>query len=151
MPAAGSTTQEDPARADESRKPRTWSILIVDDNDNVALLMQEMLENAGYNAITARDLESARRYLANVPVDLLILDWRLGSDCGSKLLDAMPKRNGLAIPVTLVATGSGPGGQEEQAALAKGAAQVMFKPFTMKTLKCAVATCLRCIAERPNQ
>jgi len=124
------------------------SILIVDDNDNVALLMQELLENAGYNVITARDLESAHRHLANVPVDLLILDWRLGSDCGGKLLDAMPKRDGLAVPTTIVATGSKPGCIHEREAFERGAAQVLFKTTMPSGLLNAVAACVNAAPAR---
>lgn len=110
--------------------------------------MQGLLEDAGYNVLTTRDLVSARRWIARVSIDLVILDWRLGPNSGGDLLDALPKCDGLAVPATLVTTGSKPGGTDHQGALARGAANVMFKPCSRESLRSHVAACLRYLATR---
>lgn len=118
------------------------SILIVDDNDNVALFMQEVLEDAGYNVGTVNSVNSARQYLARVPVDLLILDWHLGARSGAELLDTLPQRNGVAFPATIVATGSRPGSADGREALRRGAMDTLLKPSSVEAFKDTVAACL---------
>lgn len=104
--------------------------------------MQEVLEDAGYNVGTVNGVDSARQYLARVPVDLLILDWHLGARSGAELLDTLPQRNGVAIPATIVAAGSRAESAHGREALRRGAIDTLLKPSSVEAFKDTVAACL---------
>lgn len=50
------------------------TILVVDDEDEIAALMQDFLEAEGFRVLTAPDGERALELLEQVPVDCLLLD-----------------------------------------------------------------------------
>lgn len=61
-------------------------ILIVDDDPATLAGLVGLVEGAGYAARTAADYAEGRRLLSQVPVDLLLVDVRLGAYNGLQLV-----------------------------------------------------------------
>jgi len=108
-------------------------VLIVDDEDYVALLAQRVLIDEGYKVVTARDGFQAVKIYAQFQhrIDLVILDFTMpimdGSETFDELLAINPK-----VPVVL---SSGFAEQEKvKAMLAKGLRGFMPKPYTQQKL-----------------
>ncbi len=61
-------------------------ILIVDDDPATLAGLVSLAEGAGYSALGASDYAEGRRLLAQIPVDLVIVDVRLGAYNGLQLV-----------------------------------------------------------------
>jgi DNA-binding NarL/FixJ family response regulator len=113
-------------------------VAIVDDHpvvrDGTAALLaaQPGLEVVG----TAADIGEARELLAQTPVDVLLLDIRLGTESGLQLL-AGPVTDGVARPAILVLTAYDYP-QYAEAALRLGAAGFVVKTAPMADLVDAI-------------
>ena len=76
------------------------TILLVDDDDDLRPIMRDVLEEAGYRALEARDVAAAREALVNERVDAVLLDWNLEGETSQPLLDELTTRDGA--PPTLL-------------------------------------------------
>ncbi|WP_458094779.1 PAS domain S-box protein [Roseomonas sp. WA12] len=121
------------ARADAPRAERGETVLVVDDEPVVRMLVTEVLEDLGYTAIEAGDGASALRVLrSDARIDLLITDVGLpGGMNGRQVADAARvMRPGLRV---LFVTG-----YAENAALGHGHLEpgmhVLTKPFALDAL-----------------
>ena len=76
-------------------------ILVVDDDPGVATLQRRRLERADFRVVIATDVPAAMSALALHAVDLVLLDYRLGSTTGLDLHRRM-KAAGFDVPVILV-------------------------------------------------
>lgn len=120
-------------------------ILLVEDNDEVALFMHEALEDAGYNVLCVATVAQAKRALRAGRFDLIVLDWNLDGACGSTLLTSLPSRDGLAWPPTIVTSGAAAKDQTISAIVDSGASKILRKPFGMKQLlQCVREATARC-------
>ena len=102
---------------------------MVDDAPALRLLCKVNLELEGYRVLEAATLSTARALLESEPVEVVLLDLRVGHERGEALLDELRQRE-PRIPVAVV-TGSaeirsGADGTEPDARLAK--------PFTIDAL-----------------
>jgi DNA-binding response OmpR family regulator len=61
-------------------------ILIVDDDPATLTGLVALIEGAGHSALGASDYAEGRRLLTQIPVDLLIVDVRLGAYNGLQLV-----------------------------------------------------------------
>ena len=127
--------EEEAARATDQGQGET--ILVVDDEGPVRLLMGEVLDEAGYRVLTAPDGPSALRILqSGVRIDLLITDVGLpGGLNGRQVADAgRAKRPDLKV---LFVTG-----YAENAVIGNGhldpGMQVITKPFAINSLAARV-------------
>lgn len=77
------------------------SILIVDDNPNMASLLAEMLEVFDYKSVSARDGSEALRALEDGNFSMVITDMRMPNMNGSELLIEV-KQKYPKIPVVLI-------------------------------------------------
>jgi CheY-like chemotaxis protein len=135
----GEADDIDPAgeQADLLRAERNETVLVVDDEPMVRMLVAEVLDGLGYTAIEAPDgphgLETLR---SKTPIDLLITDVGLpGGMNGRQVADAgRTLRPGLKV---LFITG-----YAETAAVGRGHLEpgmhVLSKPFQMETLAARV-------------
>ena len=124
------------ASADLTEAPRAEqgeTVLVVDDEPTVRMLVTEVLEDLGYTAIEAADSAAGLRVLQSaVRIDLLVTDLGLpGSMNGRQMADAgRAVRPGLRV---LFITG-----YAENAVVGNGhlepGMQVLTKPFTMDAL-----------------
>jgi CheY-like chemotaxis protein len=113
------------------------TVLVVDDEPSVRMLVTEVLDDLGYSAIEAADGASGLKVLrSNVRIDLLITDVGLpGGINGRQMLDAAREtRPGLKV---LFITG-----YAENATIGKGRLEpgmhVLTKPFAMDKLAARV-------------
>ncbi len=75
-------------------------ILVVDDEDNIRLLYQEELRDAGYEVALAGDAEEALKKIEEDPPDLITLDVKLPGMSGFDFLKKL-KETQKDIPVIL--------------------------------------------------
>ncbi|TPG52455.1 PAS domain S-box protein [Roseomonas nepalensis] len=122
-----------PDLADAPRAERGETVLVVDDEPTVRMLVTEVLEDLGYAAIEAADGASGLQVLqSDVRIDLLVTDVGLpGGMNGRQVADAARvARPGLKV---LFITG-----YAENAVLSHGhldpGMHVLTKPFTMEAL-----------------
>jgi CheY-like chemotaxis protein len=136
LPSAAGAAEEDPPevkRVEPTRANAGETILIVDDEPTVRMLITEVLEGLGYAAIEAADANSALKVLqANLRIDLLITDVRLpGWMTGLQMIDAArldrPDLNVLCITGYPLTGATRAGGRETDV-------HMLMKPFTLETL-----------------
>ena len=82
--------------ADETRL-----ILVVEDEPGTATLQRRRLERAGFRVEVAEDVDAAIAILGRLDVDLVVMDYRLGTTTGLDL-NRRIKTAGFEIPVIIV-------------------------------------------------
>ena len=104
------------------------TILIVDDDSDVADLIQEVLLAHGYRCLRAGNADEADRLLAAEHVDGLTLDMRMPGRSGLEWLDSLAISQPDLARRTLLITGSYL--RNEECCRLKGyGAELLFKPF----------------------
>jgi DNA-binding response OmpR family regulator len=81
------------------------TVLVVDDQPGIRLLLQEVLTNEGYEVVTAQNGKEAVERTEKEEIDLLILDYKLPILNGEEVIKKM-KNKKEQIPIILV-TGLG--------------------------------------------
>jgi CheY-like chemotaxis protein len=80
---------------------RGESVMVVDDDEDNALVLEAALELAGFQVTVARSLHDARAALAQTSVDVLVSDYSLGDGDAVELMRALgAKRPRVAVLVT---------------------------------------------------
>jgi PAS domain S-box-containing protein len=128
--------------AEPSRASAGETILIVDDEPTVRMLITEVLEGLGYAAIEAADANSGLKVLqSNVRIDLLITDIGLpGSLSGIQMAEtARVDRPDLKV---LFVTGYPPKMATDISRLETNT-HMLMKPFTLETLSSRIEEILR--------
>lgn len=109
----------------------TRMVLLVDDEPNIVLSLQFLIEQAGYQALVARDGEAALRAVEEHKPDLVLLDVMLPKRDGFDVCEtirAKPEWNDIRI-VMLTAKGRD---SEREKGLALGADAYITKPFSTR-------------------
>ena len=117
-------------------------ILIVEDEEPLALLLRYNLEAEGYEVETVARGDEADIRLREAPPDLAVLDWMLPGISGIELcrrLRARPESKALPI-IMLTARGEE---SERVRGLATGADDYIVKPFSVPELLARVGALLR--------
>ncbi len=100
-------------------------ILIVDDDPATLAGLVALIEGAGHSALGASDYTEGRRLLAQIPVDLVIVDVRLGAYNGLQLVvfaQSVP-----SPPAAIVTSGFEDRVLEEEA-------RILNSPFLLKPI-----------------
>lgn len=101
-------------------------LLIAEDDADLRDLLQDDLEDAGYETSVAVDGRAALARIEREQIDLLITDVRMPGLSGDELLQAMRKRRAEAPVIVITAFGS----VEQAVEMVKaGAFQYLTKPF----------------------
>jgi DNA-binding SARP family transcriptional activator len=111
-------------------RPGRRSVLIVEDEPVTRAMLHGLLDEAGYDAVSAADGADALLLLGARRFDLVVSDLRMPLLDGFKLLEIV-RSKGARLPVIVVAGGAG--GAEQQA-LALGAADFIPKPIEREAL-----------------
>jgi two-component system phosphate regulon response regulator PhoB len=118
------------------------SILVVEDEDALATLLQYNLDKEGYRVTVATDGEEALMLTSERPPDLVLLDWMLPKVSGVEVcrrLRARPETRNLPI-VMLTARGEE---SDRVRGLETGADDYVVKPFSMTELSARIRAVLR--------
>ncbi len=115
------------------------AILLVDDEKDICDIIAAELLVSGANPVKAHDVQSALKMLDERKIDLVISDIRMPGTSGVELLDILRKRH-VKTPVILI---TGFADISEEAALAKGAYQIISKPFDLDELMSSAASALK--------
>jgi PAS domain S-box-containing protein len=129
--------------AEAPRAQAGETVLIVDDDEAVRMLVTEVLQELGYRAIEAADGTSGLNVLqSNARIDLLITDVGLpGGMNGRQIADAgRVRRPGLKV---LFITGYAENAVVRNGYLEAGM-QIMIKPFTMEALATRIQDVIAC-------
>ncbi|OFZ28597.1 MAG: hypothetical protein A2622_05765 [Bdellovibrionales bacterium RIFCSPHIGHO2_01_FULL_40_29] len=118
---------------------KDYTILVVDDDDDLRELMLTIFESNGFTVLSAGSGSAAFELVKTQRIDLLVSDMRMPGGDGMSLLENVRAFN-PKIPVVIFVTGFSDVSVAE--CLAKGATSVFAKPFNQKELINAVKTAL---------
>jgi two-component system phosphate regulon response regulator OmpR len=125
--------------------PGDVHLLIVDDDERIRGLLQKFLMRHGFCATTARDAAHARRLLAGLDFDLIVLDVMMPGEDGISLARSL--RPKLATPI-LMLTARGETADRIQGFEA-GADDYLPKPFEPRELLLRINAILRRVPQNP--
>ncbi len=114
-------------------------LLVVDDDERIRGLLQKFLIRNGFLVTTARDAAQARRLLAGLDFDMLVLDVMMPGEDGISLTRDLRTR--MAVPILLL-TAKGET-QNRIEGLEAGADDYLVKPFEPKELLLRLNAILR--------
>lgn len=114
-------------------------ILIVDDDERIRSLLRRFLQKNGYLVSCAQDAAQARRLLAGLEFDLIVLDVMMPGEDGFSLTKSL--RGKIQTPIILL-TAKGEIG-DRITGLESGADDYLPKPFEPRELLLRVAAILR--------
>jgi two-component system phosphate regulon response regulator OmpR len=121
-------------------------LLIVDDDERIRGLLKKFLVRNGFMVTAARDAAQARRLLAGLDFDLIVLDVMMPGEDGLSLTRDLRAR--LATPILLL-TAKGEAGDRING-LEAGADDYLSKPFEPKELLLRVNAILRRMPQKPE-
>jgi DNA-binding response OmpR family regulator len=111
-------------------------VLVVEDEPQVAALVQDTLQEFGYDVCVATDSREALQLVTSFQPAVVLLDLSLPGLSGEAGLERL-RREAPGVPVIIVS-----GNRDEahgRALLAQGAFDYVTKPFPLLTLERAVA------------
>ncbi|NYS25755.1 response regulator transcription factor [Rhodobacteraceae bacterium 2376] len=114
-------------------------LLVVDDDERIRALLRKFLMRNGYLVTTARDAAQARRLLAGLEFDLVVLDVMMPGEDGISLTRHI--RDTSATPVLLL-TARGEA-EDRITGLESGADDYLPKPFEPRELLLRIGAVLR--------
>lgn len=136
LDAAGDTP---PPRAAEPPRPPEAHVMVVDDDERIRSLLRRFLVRSGYLVTTARDAAQARRLLAGLEFDLLVVDVMMPGEDGFSLTRDLRRR--MQTPILLL---TAKGETEDRIeGLESGADDYLPKPFEPRELLLRIAAILR--------
>jgi len=117
------------------------NVLIVDDDEVFNQVTKTLIEVEGFSACVATTGTEAIKQCRKHPVDVVLLDWRLGTTPGSSVLREIVK-DYPQLPVIVV---TGHGSMESAAeALREGAFDYIGKPFAASELTTSLRRAIGC-------
>lgn len=117
------------------------TILLVEDEDNIALALQHLIGRAGYRLRRVASGDAALAALAEERPDLVVLDVMLPERSGYEICQMIRRDAGLRDIKVLMMTAGG-GEVERRKGLAVGADAFMTKPFATADLTAQIGTLL---------
>lgn len=114
-------------------------LLLVDDDDRIRELLKRYLTQAGARVSAAPDAASARKLLASMDFDLLILDVMMPVEDGFSLAEAVRKHS--KVPIVLLTARGMP--EDRIRGLSIGADDYVPKPFEPAELTLRINAILR--------
>lgn len=108
-------------------------VLVVDDEPNIVLSLEFLMEQAGFQVITAYDGEAALERINDSAPDLLLLDISLPGISGFDVLEHLRRSEATAQLPVIMLTAHGRDIEREKG-LALGADDYITKPFSTQSL-----------------
>jgi two-component system NtrC family response regulator len=104
-------------------------ILVVEDDPLQRKLIKENLEQEGHAVFETASGEGALKIIADQPIDIAIIDYRLEEETGIEVIQKILEQNPLITPIVVTAYGNVETAVE---ALKKGAYDYIVKPIDFK-------------------
>lgn len=129
----------------EKSKPKTkannnkYSVIVVEDEENIADFMSAVLETHGYAVRIAQNAATARLMIGSYMPDIVILDLGLPDEDGINIIKSVRETSRMPILVVSVRTHEA----DKVEALDCGADDYITKPFGTAELLARVRTALR--------
>jgi two-component system phosphate regulon response regulator OmpR len=114
-------------------------ILVVDDDSRLRELLRRYLSENAFTVSAAADAAEARRLLAGITFDLIVMDVMMPGENGFSLTESVRRDNGTPI-LLLTARGEV---EDRITGLERGADDYLVKPFEPRELLLRIATILR--------
>lgn len=108
-------------------------VLVVDDEPNIVLSLEFLMEQAGFQVVTAYDGEAALERINDSAPDLLLLDISLPGISGFDVLEHLRRSEATAQLPVIMLTAHGRDIEREKV-LALGADDYITKPFSTQSL-----------------
>ncbi len=115
-------------------------ILAVDDDDRLRDLLKRYLSREGHDVTTAKDAASARKLMATMTFDLVILDVMMPGEDGLSLLKSVREKKSDTPVILLTARGQP---SERIEGLKLGADDYLAKPFEPEELALRITSILK--------
>ncbi len=120
----------------EARRARevpelTGRILVVDDDEGMRVVLRMSLEALGHTVVTAQDFREALGAFEAHPVDVAIVDLKIGTEDGLVLMDRLLERDNELPVIILTANGTISNAVD---AVRRGAYSYLTKPFQAEDL-----------------
>lgn len=115
-------------------------ILIIEDDEQIAENIHDMLESKGFAADTADNARNGLGKLADNPYDLIILDWMLPDMDGPEVCSIIRKQ-AMSLPILMLTAKTQP--EDIISGLDSGADDYLTKPFVAGELIARVRALLR--------
>ncbi|MBU0494782.1 MAG: response regulator [Chloroflexi bacterium] len=112
-------------------EPKTWRVLVIDDQQVVRRYLQMMLQRAGYDVLLASDGQKGIQVLEDQGVDLVLTDLKMPILDGYDVLRYV-QQSSRPVPVILMTAYGSPGVEAEARRL--GAWAYLSKPFEFEVL-----------------
>jgi DNA-binding response OmpR family regulator len=112
--------------------PQQRTILVVDDDHEIAESMRTVLENKGFRVLVARDGNAGLMIAERENPELIVLDMMMPKKSGFLVLEKLRSRPGGLIP-TIMITGN-EGSRHRAYAEMLGVRDYIRKPFAMEKL-----------------
>lgn len=115
------------------------TVLSIDDDENLQVVIGQFLEDEGYKVITASNVKAALEKADSTPLDAILLDLILPDGEGMSLIPQFQNKTNAAIIVV-----SGKSDTTEKiVCLEMGADDYMTKPFEMRELSARIKAVIR--------
>lgn len=113
---------------------KRYSVMIVDDNEDVRRLLRKVLEAAGYDIIEAGDGSEAMSLVAETVPDLVLMDIRLPGEMDGMETTSHLKQDPRMKRVPIVALTASVMERDQQQAIAAGCSGFIGKPVDVTSL-----------------
>ncbi len=114
-------------------------ILIVEDDKNISIELQELLKNAGYEALILEDYTNAKENILSTNPDLVLLDINIPLKNGELVLQEIRKESN--IPVIMVTSRNTE--TDEVLSMSYGADDYITKPYNPNILLLRISAVLK--------
>ena len=121
---------------------RKQQILVVDDSEDMRVLLEQILEEAGYRVVLAQDGQASLTQARLYHPDLILMDMSLPDIDGWEAVRHLRKMSEFrATPIIAVTAHVSP--REEERAMAAGCTAHIGKPFDTRVLLQSIARLLK--------
>jgi DNA-binding NtrC family response regulator len=105
---------------------RSYTLLIVDDDEGMRENLQDLFESLGYRVLTASNAAEAHKALDGAPVDLVLTDYKMPGPTGVELIEAARRKRPKLRAILMTAFGDS---FTEIESVRRGAIGYLNKPF----------------------
>ena len=102
IPCTAAEVQEEPEKIEDIKANcQGKSLLVIDDDYDILMLIEAILKPYGFKIYTALDLKNTHKILLDEKIDIILTDYNLGSNNASSIIKVMKDMN-LKTPILLM-------------------------------------------------